>query len=299
MKKYIVMEVGSTNTKTYMVEDGNVTPLRLDTIEWKTHYKQAGHILEEDVQKLYDIIHAVKEVDTPVYVYGTSIFRSISPEERDEFTCDLESATGATFQVVSAEEESKLTTYGVVSDIDSDITVAVMIGGGGSTELSIVKNKEILESICYDFGVMDMGEKYPGIKEDKATVNLEDCLTDMLRTLKAPNRKVDALILAGGDHLKYFNVMGYDLDQNTLYESTLAPGMMTREKALAYDKDFFLNRTISEGKEKDPENKDWWNYGTRGMRICADVLASLLDATYMIPTSINMVYGIVAQLEER
>lgn len=54
--------------------------------------------------------------------------------------------------------------------------VAVMIGGGGSTELSIVRNGEIIESCNSSFGAMDVSDNYPDLRSDIATTSYDKML---------------------------------------------------------------------------------------------------------------------------
>ena len=63
------------------------------------------------------------------------------------------------------------------------------------------------------------------------------------------------------------------------------------------DKDFFYN--VSLEKVCVETNNDGWWRGARGMRICVKSLVDVLDAKYIIPTRINMVYGILEEIKKR
>ncbi|MDE5540175.1 MAG: hypothetical protein K2J20_06805, partial [Bacilli bacterium] len=71
MKKFIIMEVGSTNTKASLY-DGELKYLSRQTIEFKSNFKKEQKIKEEDKQKLYNFIHELEETTPKIYVYGTS-----------------------------------------------------------------------------------------------------------------------------------------------------------------------------------------------------------------------------------
>lgn len=52
-------------------------------------------------------------------------------------------------------------------------------------------------------------------------------------------------------------------------------------------------------KKENATNAGWWNGGVRGMRICVHALVMKLDAKYVIPTKITMVYGIASILKDQ
>ena len=68
--------------------------------------------------------------------------------------------------MVSQEDEAYYTAIGCYSDIEYDKNICVFIGGGGSIELIFVKNKEIIDKKFFDFGVVDITNKFDSLKED-------------------------------------------------------------------------------------------------------------------------------------
>ena len=59
--RYIVMEIGSTNTKASLYEDGIITDLSYETIEFKNNYKKENKISDNDKELLYNYIDKLKE----------------------------------------------------------------------------------------------------------------------------------------------------------------------------------------------------------------------------------------------
>ena len=98
-------------------------------------------------------------------------------------------------EVVTQEEETILTAKGCYRNIDYDGPICIFIGGGGSIELIFVENREIFGQKFYDFGVVEY-------------INT---------ILETPEYKANVIILAGGDHLYWFNNALYEMDENTLY----------------------------------------------------------------------------------
>lgn len=152
--KFGIVEVGSTNTKGYIYENGNVFEQPFINIEFKKNYKSNGKLTEDDKNKLFSYINNLKNKAGMVYTYGTSIFRDINEEDRNNFITEFKENTGCEFSVVTSQQENEYTVYGAISNINYNGNIAVMIGGGGSTEIAICNNKNIIESVNTNFGVV-------------------------------------------------------------------------------------------------------------------------------------------------
>ena len=69
MNKFIIVEVGSVNTKTYLYED-TLKNLGLINIEFRNNYKLNKRIMESDLEKLYEHIESLKEYHCPIYYFN-------------------------------------------------------------------------------------------------------------------------------------------------------------------------------------------------------------------------------------
>ena len=292
MKKFIVVEVGSTNTKTYLYEE-KVKDLGTITIEFKNNYKLNNEINVNDLNKLYNHISNLKKYDCPIHVFGTSIFRTLDNLERGKFLKEFKDNTEIDFTIVTQEMENELTVYGVISEIDYNGRIAVMIGGGASTEVSIIDNKRIIEVAHNNYGAMDICDKYPDINEDTATSILKEMIENTYDITNIPDNKSEILVLAGGDYLKFYETLKYPLNRNKFYLDDKQPWYLDTLSMYEYDKDFFYHKSLLEIQNENFSSREWWNGGTRGMRVCVSAIAKAVDAKYIIPTKISMVYGII------
>ena len=294
MNKFIMIEVGSTNTKAYLCEKDNVTQLISKTIEFKNHYKKENKIAEEDKKSLFDLIKSLKE--EKIYIFGTSIFRNLTPEQQENWLTEFTNETGIPFHIVTSDLENEYTVYGVVSNISYKGKIAVMIGGGGSTELSIVENGKIIEKANSSFGAMDTTDMFPDLKTDFATSNYDKMIEETKKITNKPQNKADLLVLAGGDYLYFYDELKYPVEKNKFYQSNLQPyclevGIMDR-----LDRKFFYETSLEEICQRT-NNDGWWR-GARGMRLCVKAIVDVVEAKYIIPTRITMVYGIAEKIKE-
>ncbi len=284
----VIIEVGSINTKVDLFNGEKVIHLETATIEFKKNYKKQNKLDENDVKNLINLVKKYSEKYTNIYVCGTSIFRSLNNTQQNEFLNLFYDETGNKFNIISQEKENELTVYGTVRNVNSK--VAVFIGGGGSTEIAIYDGK-IEEMVNSPIGVMDIMNEFPDLGDDLAKTKLETVQKAI--KLNLPKGKADILILAGGGHKNFALNSGVSYEKNTLFSDELLPIMMDIETRKKDTKRFFEEISL-DGIRSRVSDPNWW-YATRAM--CAFVLnvAEKIDAKYIIPTDISMVYGLLEE----
>ncbi len=293
MKKFVIIEIGSTTSKAYLYENNEVIDLERRTIELKNHYKVENKIADNDKKELFDFVNSNKIENT--YVFGTSIFRNLTDEQKNTWLEEFKSETGLDFTIVTPDMENEFTVYGAVANIDYNGKIAVMIGGGGSTELSIVENGQIIEKANSSFGAMDTTDMFPELRTDKASTDYDQMVEETKKLVNIPKNKADLLILAGGDYIYYYEELEYPVESNKFYENPLQPYCLDIKTMDILDRRFFYETSLDEVCERT-NNDGWWR-GARGMRLCVKALVDILDAKYIIPTRISMVYGLVEKIK--
>lgn len=286
MRKLII-EVGSTCTKLDEVNDAGIKRVKEVTIEFKRKFNKIKHLDENDVKKLINLVKEEQKEYKDIFVCGTSIFRVLEQQMKEEFIKEFHVETGLEFNIISQEEENKYTVEGATRNVNGK--VAVFIGGGGSTEIAIYDNG-IKEMCNTKIGVIDVMEQYPDLGENLATTDVKTVREWVKTKLKVPTQKADVLILAGGGHMKFAKNSGITFEKNTLFEDNQEPIMMDINTRKLDTERYYKEISLDEIRSRvnDPE---WW-YATRAM--CAMVLevADSLDVKYIIPTDISMVYGL-------
>ena len=288
-KKIAIIEIGSNNTKTHIYENDNLLKESNVTIEFKKNYKQQNKIQESDLAKLYDVIKTTLEYTKNVYIYGCSIFRNIKDEELSAINKKLKNTFNLEIKVVSQEDEAKYTAMGCYNNMNYDGNLCVFIGGGGSIELIFVNNKKIIATKYYKFGVVDVTNEFPSLKNDVPTCTFDEVYKYVESLIGEMNIQANLLILTGGDHLYWYNNAQYKLKKNTLYESSNQKYMLTREMCDEYDHDALV--TSLDRIRKNSDNPLWFD-GSRAMKVITNLIAHKIDAKYVIPTKINMEDGL-------
>ena len=216
--------------------------------------------------------------------------------EKEDWLQEFKERTGLDFTIVTSDMENEFTVYGAISNVSYKGKIAVMIGGGGSTELSIVQDGQIIEKANNNFGAMDTTDMFPELKTDKAKTDYNYMVEETKKLVNIPVNKADILILAGGDYIYYYEELNYPVESNKFYENSLQPYSLDVETMDILDRKFFYETSL-ESICKRTNNDAWWR-GARGMRLCVKALCDILEVKYIIPTRISMVYGIAEKIKK-
>lgn len=287
--KVSIIEIGSNNTKTHVYEEDSLVYENNTTIEFKKNYKMQNKIQKSDLEKLYEVIENALKYTDNVHIYGCSIFRNITKEELEEINKEIEKRFNLKIEVVSQEDEAKYTAIGCYSNINYNGNICIFIGGGGSIELIFVNDKKIIDKKYYNFGVVDVTNKFTSLKDDVPTCTFDEVYNYIDELINDINIKADLLILAGGDHLYWYNNAKYELKENILYENENQKYMLTREMSDNYDQNALV--TSLDKIRQNSDNPLWFDC-SRAMKVITNLISHKVDAKYIIPTKINMEDGI-------
>lgn len=290
-EKYGIIEIGSNNTKTHIYENDKVIYESNTTIEFKKNYKTK--IAPSDLNKLYEVIEKAIQYTKNIYVYGCSIFRTISNQELEDINSELYSKYKYKIEVVSQADEAYYTALGCYNEIDYNKNICIFIGGGGSIELIFVKDKKVIDKKYYNFGVVDITNKFDSLKEDIPTITFDEVYNYVDGLINDIDMEADILILAGGDHLYWYNNAEYELLDNTLYSIENQKYMITRDMSDKYDRDALI--TSLDKIRQNSDNPKWFD-GSRAMKVITNLISHKVNAKYIIPTKINMEDGLKNKL---
>lgn len=293
MKTFAIIEIGSNNTKTHIYENEKMIYDDNTTIEFKKNYNHNQKIDEDDLNKLFNIIEKALQYTKDIHVYGCSIFRNINTEELNNINLRLKSKFNVEIEVVSQEDEAKYTALGCYNKIKYSGNICVFIGGGGSIELIFVNNGKVIDKKYYDFGVVDVTQKFTSLKDDTPNCTFNEVYNYINELIGNINIEAEVLILAGGDHLYWYNNAGYKLLENILYKSENQKYMITKDMSDNYDHDALIT-SLNQIRERS-DNPLWFD-GSRAMKVITNLISNKINAKYIIPTKINMEDGLKEKL---
>ena len=288
-KQFAIIEIGSNNTKTHIYDNDKLIYENNTTIEFKKNYLNGKKINQKDIDKLFTVIRKVLEYTENIHIFGCSIFRNITNNELEEINLKLYKEFALQIEVVTQKDEAKYTALGCYNDIDYNGNICIFIGGGGLIVFIFFNNKKIIKEKYYDFGVVDITNKFKSLKEDIPTCTFDEVYNYIDNLIGDIKENADVLILAGGNHLYWYNNARYDLMKNTLYNSENQKYMITIETSDKYDRDALIT-SLNEIRQNS-DNPLWFD-GARAMKVITNLISRKIDAKYIIPTKINMEDGI-------
>lgn len=294
-KEFAIVEIGSTNTKGYVYRDGNIKELEFCNINFKKNFHKNRIIIDSDKKLLLNYLNKINKETKNIYVYGTSIFRNLDKNQLIDFKNWLNNSITVKFYVVSSENENKYTVNGIIRNITTDDNIAVLIGGGGSTEIGICRKGHILEQANSSFGVVDIQEAFPSLINDITEIDFYEVVDYVKDNLKFPSLKAKTLILAGGDFILRYEKAAYPVEKNVLFSDNNCPYMIAIDKNIKHDILYFNNISLNSLRKSTPNNPKWWD-GTRAMCACVDAVADEIGAKILVPTKVSMIYGIIEEI---
>ncbi|MDD2376070.1 MAG: hypothetical protein PHD15_00200 [Clostridia bacterium] len=289
MNKFAILEIGSNNTKTHIYENMKLIYENNTTIEFKNNYLNQNKINEKDINKLYEEIKKALNYTKNIFIYGCSIFRNITKNELSMINNDLYEKFNLKIEVASQEDEALLTAFGCYNNLDYNGNICIFIGGGGSTEVIVVNNKNIIEKKYFNFGVVDVTKRFDTLKDDIPKSSFHEVYEYIDSIIEDFDISCDLLILAGGDHLYWYNNANYKLYNNELYKNENQKKIITVYDSDKYDKNAF--QTSLDIIRNRSDNPIWFD-GSRAMKVITNVISHKIGAKYIVPTKINMEDGL-------
>lgn len=291
----IVLDVGSENTKMTLLENGEIVYSEIKNIPFKKNYLALQKIAESDLAILSSYIKELKMRYSKIaHIFATSVFRNLSKKEQMEIKNYFKKELGVDFKIISQEEESYYTAKSVFKNMGYRGKIAVLITGGGSTEISIWDNGKLLEEANTEMGVVAITNAFPELSEDFTSLDVREINDFIRKNMSIPKTSVEVLIVCGGAVQMFFELAEYPLIPNKLYDNKDHAFMMYAQDELEADIKFYKSN-LSYYKNKMKDNPKWWN-GCRAAQAIVNTIITDLDIKYIIPTNVGMTYALAAEI---
>lgn len=240
--KYAAIDIGSNTILLLVAEISNRS---IRTLYEEQRTPRLGKKVDTDKnlhpdsvrRAIEDLEHFKQVIDNhfpkveKVVVTATSAVRDAS--NSNEFIDDIRQRTGFEVGVLSGREEAECTYLGALSVLKNiSNTVAIIDIGGGSTEISLGRGKEMIDSHSYNMGSVRFTERY--LKDEPPTVQqLNTCRKAIQKEFQEKELPVSrastlvgvagtvtslALINAGLDVYRPANINGSHISMNQLQD---------------------------------------------------------------------------------
>ena len=188
------------------------------------NYLSNGKLRKKGIKRLISVLEKFKyiadnfdDIDA-VFPFATATIRDSS--NRDEILKKVKKEVGFDIEILSEDDESRLTFVGASKSIDVSSGVLTDIGGG-SSEIVVFKDKEIIESTSLKIGSLSAFEDFVGdlIVKDSERKAIDKDVKDKLEVSKIKKKDYDTLCADGGSAratLDLYNEF-YDLNSSNAF----------------------------------------------------------------------------------
>lgn len=253
-KKYATIDIGSNSILLYIAEKESSgkfkSIINLCEITRLGKNLQITGILEKDaIQKSLEVLRNYKKICnennvSEIAAAGTMALRTAS--NSDEFTEQAERETGIKIEIITGEEEARLSYIALKEGIGITGESLAFDIGGGSTEFIYADSSGIKKRFSVNIGVIKFTENY--LKSDPVTekeiLRAENSINNEISSLNL-NRNFKILTGMGGTVTNIASVKHKMLN----YDPDIIQGsIITMEDLLNQIKDF-SSKTIEERKK--------------------------------------------------
>ncbi|MGM9949791.1 MAG: Ppx/GppA family phosphatase [Lysinibacillus sp.] len=167
----------------------------------RTHLLPSGEMSEEGMRLLSHILSSFKQIledygVTDILAAATAAVRQAT--NREEIIERMKAETGIELDILSEEEEAYFGFLAVVNSMDTPSAVTIDMGGG-STEITLFKNKKLQKTHSFPFGTVSLKQKFVkgAIMDEEEQQALHAYVKEQFETLSWI-RNVDLPIIAIG-----------------------------------------------------------------------------------------------------
>lgn len=162
-----IIDIGSNTIRLVLYHYDQVEGLRefgnIKTVaRLRTYLLPTGEMSEEGIQLLSDTLSSFKLIladygVTDVKAAATAAVRQAINNE--EILARMKQETGITIDILSEEEEAYYGFVAVAYSMDTPSAVTIDIGGG-STEITLFKNKKLQKTFSFPFGTVSLKQNF-------------------------------------------------------------------------------------------------------------------------------------------
>jgi len=190
--KTAIIDIGSNTIRLAMYQyDKDEGLHEFDNIKTvarlRTHLLPSGEMSEEGIRTLAETLVSFKQIlddygVTDIQTVATAAVRQASNNE--QIIQSMEQESGLNVTILSEEEEAYFGFLAVVNSMDTPSAVTIDIGGG-STEITLFKNKKLLKTHSFPFGTVSLKQKFVkgAIMDDEERKALHAYVKEQFETL--------------------------------------------------------------------------------------------------------------------
>lgn len=187
-----IIDIGSNTIRLVLYHYDQVEGLRefgnIKTVaRLRSYLLPSGEMSEEGIQLLSETLSSFKLMLADYHVTDIKAAATAAVRQainNEEIIARMKQETGITIEILSEEEEAYYGFLAVAHSMDTPSAVTIDIGGG-STEITLFKNKKLQKSFSFPFGTVSLKQNFVTgavINEDERLA-LRGFVTEQFKTL--------------------------------------------------------------------------------------------------------------------
>lgn len=152
-----------------------------------SYIDKQGNITREGIDLTLQILQDFQKIGAENGVsrmigFATAVIRNAANQE--EVLAEIQKKTAIPFSILSGYEEAYFGYLGIIQAIDLQDGITIDIGGG-STEITLFRNRQLIEYYSFPFGAVNLNEKFTKgeIVTAEQIDKLQAYLSEQLQTL--------------------------------------------------------------------------------------------------------------------
>jgi len=291
----IIVDIGSSTIKVYKVIGEQIELIAQKSVHFKIDFNVEIGLSRKTKDELFEMLKATKNLheNTPIRLYATGIFRSLSPNARVKFIDEVYMHTGLFFNIINHELESFYLEMALASKCPPDKPVLLLNIGGGSTELVIMYKRKPVERHNLNIGVSSINTQFSNINDSISGISLNNVMLFIQKQLPSI-KNIPQMAIYNGGELTYMKLAGYHTERNSLFYDDEHPIMMQVADMKKDNKRIFSKISITELESLMPHDPKWM----RGARACSAIAQAVCETykiTHIVPSDSNTIHGIIKQ----
>ncbi|WP_027087923.1 Ppx/GppA phosphatase family protein [Cohnella panacarvi] len=185
-----IIDIGSNTVRlaVYQLSDNGAYRV-IDQGRWAARLSQRmddeGNLTDEAIEELTEVLRHYRRI---CQMHGTGFIRTVATAavrqsaNRERIVRRLSDATGLTIEVLSGEDEARIGSHAMLCTMGTGDGFVIDIGGG-STEISLLLDREVKFAVSFPFGCVNLASTFALSSNPVPPAVLEDMQSFVMQRL--------------------------------------------------------------------------------------------------------------------
>lgn len=291
----LALDLGSSTLKASLLTPNGVEVLTQKSVSFKNDFDPESGLGETSQRELFEFVNSIKSKypDSKIKVFATALYRKLTDKAKIHLVDIFFQQTGLYFNIIEHDLENFYLEVALVSKSNLDQPVLLINIGGGSTELVVMKGKDVLERHNVELGVGTINSQFSDLNNKLPVTTLDQVIDFVSKNL--PNlENITKIAFYTGGELDFMRLANYRLLKNNLFEDKDHPLLINTDVFEVETQKIYTKITLQKLEQLMPNNPTWM-HGARACSALALAICKKYDIKMVIPSNSNLIDGVSRQ----